>query len=196
MGGFRLCASGRKDERETPGCSRSAPSLFFDVIPDDRAALGASEPEPTGRRTLSHILQGSDRMLAYITVGADDVRHSGRFYAAILTPLGYVRQDATPSAAPDAPGRPDGLAAIYVRRPYDGKAATVGNGSMAAFRAGTHEMVRSLHAAGLAAGGSDEGAPGFRDAYSDHFYVGYLRDPLGNKVAIFCSDPAEGTRGR
>ena len=65
----------------------------------------------------------------------------------------------------------------------------------AAFRAGTHAMVRQVHAAGLAAGGSDEGAPGFRDDYGAHFYVGYLRDPLGNKLAIFCADPAEGRRG-
>jgi hypothetical protein len=52
-------------------------------------------------------------------------------------------------------------------------------------------MVRDLHAAGLAAGGTDEGAPGVRAEYSPHFFVGYLRDPVGNKVALFCSDPAE-----
>lgn len=135
-------------------------------------------------------------MLAYITIGADDVRHSGRFYTAILTPLGYVKKETADGVEFIWPGGPGGPATVYVKKPYDGKAATVGNGSMAAFRAGTHDLVRSLHTAGLAAGGSDEGAPGFRDAYSDHFYVGYLRDPLGNKVAIFCSDPAEGTRGR
>src|SRR3546814_7369087 len=84
---------------------------------------------------------------------------------------------------PEGPGRPDGSATLYVKKPFDGKAATVGNGSMAAFRAETHAMVRSLHAAGLAAGGADAGAPGFRDDYSEHFYVGYLRDPLGNKLA-------------
>ncbi|MEO1543195.1 MAG: hypothetical protein AAFR75_04155 [Pseudomonadota bacterium] len=64
---------------------------------------------------------------------------------------------------------------------------------MTAFEAETNEMVHNLHAAGLQAGGSDEGAPGFRAEYSDQFYVGYLRDPLGNKVAIFCAKPAEGT---
>ena len=67
---------------------------------------------------------------------------------------------------------------------------------MTAFQVETHEMVRTLHAAGLQAGGADEGAPGFRANYGDRFYVGYLRDPLGNKIAIFCANPAEGTRGR
>jgi len=47
-------------------------------------------------------------------------------------------------------------------------------------------MVKRLHAAGLAAGGADEGAPGVRDCYRDDFYVGYLRDPVGNKLALFC----------
>ena len=67
--------------------------------------------------------------------------------------------------------------------------------SMAAFQAETHAMVRKLHEAGLEAGGSDEGAPGFRDEYSAHFYVSYLRDPIGNKIAIFCVNLAEGVRG-
>ena len=135
-------------------------------------------------------------MLSYITVGANDVPRSGRFYTAILTPLGYEKKEAANGVEFTLPDWVNGPGAVYVKKPYDGKEATVGNGSMTAFQAETHEMVRNLHAAGLEAGGSDEGAPGFRDEYSDRFYVSYLRDPLGNKVAIFCANPAEGTRGR
>lgn len=135
-------------------------------------------------------------MLSYITVGANDVPRSGRFYAAILAPLGYAMRETAEGIAFTLPGRSDGPAAVYVRKPFDGAPATVGNGAMTAFRASTHAMVRAIHAAGLAAGGTDEGAPGFRDDYSAHFYVAYLRDPLGNKLAIFCADPAEGSRGR
>jgi catechol 2,3-dioxygenase-like lactoylglutathione lyase family enzyme len=137
-------------------------------------------------------------MLSYIMVGANDLASSGRFYTAILTPLGYERKDATDAVVfslPDVPDWSNGPVMVYVKKPFDGREATVGNGSMAAFRAETHEMVRTLHAAGIESGGSDEGAPGFRDEYSDFFYVGYLRDPLGNKVALFCTNPAEGTRG-
>ena len=134
-------------------------------------------------------------MLSYITVGANDVAASGRFYTAVLTPLGYEKKESPEGIAFTAPAVPGGSATVYVKKPYDGKPATVGNGSMTAFLAETHEMVRSLHAAGLRAGGSDEGAPGFRAEYSAHFYVGYLRDPVGNKLAIFCADPAQGTRG-
>ena len=62
---------------------------------------------------------------------------------------------------------------------------------MIAFEARSQKQVRELHAAALAAGGSNEGAPGFRDPYGPHFYVGYLRDPQGNKLALFSSDPSE-----
>jgi len=121
-------------------------------------------------------------MLSYITVGANDVRLSGRFYTAILTPLGYEKKEVPNGVeftSQDVPDRVNRPSAVYLKKPYNGKEATVGNGSMTAFQAETHEMVRNLHAAGLEAGGSDEGAPGFRDEYSAHFYVGYLRDPLG-----------------
>lgn len=130
-------------------------------------------------------------MLSYVTVGANDLARSERFYTAVLAPLGYGKKVEAAGIAFTLPG---GLGAVYVTKPYDGRAATVGNGSMAAFRAETQALVRSVHAAGIAAGGFEEGAPGFRAQYSANFYVGYLRDPVGNKIAIYCSNPAEGVR--
>jgi predicted lactoylglutathione lyase len=62
---------------------------------------------------------------------------------------------------------------------------------MIAFEARSQKQVRELHSAALAAGGSDEGQPGFRDSYGPHFFVGYLRDPQGNKIALFSNDPNE-----
>ena len=44
---------------------------------------------------------------------------------------------------------------------------------------------------GSAVGFTVEGAPGFRAAYGPRFYVGYLRDPQGNKIALFSSNPDE-----
>ena len=60
---------------------------------------------------------------------------------------------------------------------------------MIAFEARSQKQVGDLHSAALAAGGFDVGQPGFRDMYRPHFYVGYLRDPHGNKIALFSSDP-------
>jgi catechol 2,3-dioxygenase-like lactoylglutathione lyase family enzyme len=133
-------------------------------------------------------------MIAYVTVGADDIDRARAFYDAFLPSLGYGLQEepeglsyALPVPAGQMPVMPD----FYVKRPFDGAAASVGNGCMVAFRVRRQAQVRALHAAAVAAGGSDDGAPGFRAAYGAGFYVAYLRDPQGNKIALFSDDPAE-----
>ncbi|MBY0325024.1 MAG: VOC family protein [Reyranella sp.] len=129
-------------------------------------------------------------MLSYLTIGANDIRRSERFYTAVLGPLGYEKaehEDGVAYTLTGSLGRADGPPALYVRKPYDGRQATVGNGSMMAFRVPSQAQVRALHSAGVAAGGTDDGAPGFRAQYSRNFFVGYLRDPLGNKLALFCT---------
>jgi hypothetical protein len=65
---------------------------------------------------------------------------------------------------------------------------------MVAFEARDQAQVRSLHAAALRNGGTDEGQPGFRAAYGPQFYVAYLRDPQGNKIALYSSNPGDPTR--
>ena len=127
-------------------------------------------------------------MIAYVTVGADDIARARRFYDAFLPALGYGVTEgpeglsyALPVPAGERPLFPD----FYVKPPFDGCAATAGNGAMTAFEAGDPAQVRRLHAAALQAGGTDAGAPGFRDSYGAHFFVGYLRDPQGNKIALF-----------
>jgi hypothetical protein len=56
---------------------------------------------------------------------------------------------------------------------------------MPALRADSRAKLDEIHAAGLANGGTDEGEPGIREAYTSDFYVAYLRDPVGNKIAVF-----------
>ncbi len=133
-------------------------------------------------------------MIAYITVGADDIARAKRFYSAFLPALGYDLEEGPeglsytlPVQLGQSPVPPD----FYVKPSFDGRPASAGNGSMVAFEACNQEQVRNLHAAALAAGGSDEGQPGFRASYGPQFYVGYLRDPQGNKIALFSSDPNE-----
>lgn len=131
-------------------------------------------------------------MISYVTVGADDIARAKRFYAAFLPALGYELDETHGDlsyALPVQPGQSPSLPEFYVKSPFDGRPASVGNGVMIAFQARSQKQVRDLHSAALAAGGSDEGEPGFRDAYGPRFYVGYLRDPQGNKIALFSSDP-------
>ncbi|KIC37015.1 VOC family protein [Leisingera sp. ANG-M7] len=133
-------------------------------------------------------------MIAYVTVGADDIAQAKRFYSALLPALGYAMEEGPAGLSctlPVAPGQSPVLPDFYVKPTFDGRPASAGNGSMVAFQARNQQQVRDLHAAALAAGGSDEGPPGFRAAYGPRFYVGYLRDPQGNKIALFSSDPNE-----
>ena len=133
-------------------------------------------------------------MISYVTVGADDIAAAKRFYTALLPALGYGLSEgpeglsfALPVPAGEKPTLPD----FYVKPTFDGQPASVGNGVMVAFEADTQAKVRTLHAAALNAGGTDEGQPGFRPNYGADFYVSYLRDPQGNKLALFSSNPDE-----
>ena len=133
-------------------------------------------------------------MIAYVTVGADDIALAKRFYSAFLPALGYGLGEGPEGlsyALPIEPGQSVALPDFYVKPTFNGLPASAGNGAMVAFEACNQKQVRDLHAAALAAGGFDEGQPGFRDAYGPHFYVGYLRDPQGNKIALFSNDPDE-----
>ena len=136
-------------------------------------------------------------MIAYVTVGATDIPRAKRFYSAILPALGYSLSEGPEGlsyALPVEPGQAPVLPDFYVKPPFDRGPASAGNGAMVAFEARAQQQVRTLHAAALAAGGSDEGAPGFRASYGPRFYVGYLRDPDGNKIALFSCNPDEPER--
>lgn len=133
-------------------------------------------------------------MIAYVTVGADDITRAKRFYGAFLPALGHALEEGPEGlsyALPVEPGTRPIFPDFYVKPTFDGRPASAGNGAMVAFEATGQAQVRDLHAAALAAGGTDEGQPGFRAAYGPTFYVCYLRDPQGNKIALFSSNPDE-----
>lgn len=133
-------------------------------------------------------------MIGYVTVGADDIALAKRFYSAVLPALGYGVEEGPEGLSYVLPG-PEGerplLPDYYVKPTFNGEPAQAGNGTMVAFDVRSQAHVRDLHAAGLTAGGSDEGAPGFRAGYGAHFFVAYLRDPQGNKIALYSDDPNE-----
>jgi catechol 2,3-dioxygenase-like lactoylglutathione lyase family enzyme len=127
-------------------------------------------------------------MLSYLWIGANDVDASVAFYDSLLLPLGYEKdysQEVSSYSLPDTIDKLNGPGTVHVGKPFDGGPATAGNGMMPAFRARSRAEVDALYAAGLAQGGKDAGAPGTRAAYTPDFYVAYLRDPTGNKVAVF-----------
>lgn len=123
-------------------------------------------------------------MIGYATIGANDGEKSGKFYDAVFNALDVERKFSDGGWIGYGPKSED-KHSIYVCPPFDGKPATAGNGSMLAFKAGSKEEVDVAHAAGLANGGTDEGKPGFRPPEKQTWYGAYLRDPAGNKIAVY-----------
>ncbi|MBB1626117.1 VOC family protein [Achromobacter sp. UMC71] len=56
------------------------------------------------------------------------------------------------------------------------------------FKAASRTAVDAFHAAGLAQGGRDDGAPGLRPHYHPHYYAAFLLDPSGNRIEAVCHD--------
>jgi catechol 2,3-dioxygenase-like lactoylglutathione lyase family enzyme len=116
-------------------------------------------------------------MIGYVTLGTNDLPRAAAFYDALLSVIGAKRimendKFIAWGTAHDKPG-------LALTKPFDGKPATVGNGTMVAFGVSGPEIVNALHAKALALGGQDEGAPGQR---FEGFYAAYFRDPDGNKL--------------
>ena len=120
-------------------------------------------------------------MIGYVTVGTNDLGVAARFYDAIAAEMGVGRMMEFDNFI--AWGTPGGAAGIAATKPFDGNAASVGNGVMVAFEAKDQARVDRLYAIALAHGGTDEGPPGPRG--DSGFYAGYFRDPDGNKLNAF-----------
>lgn len=126
-------------------------------------------------------------MLLYVTLGTNDLNRAIAFYDAALVPLGLKRQRTeTVEAGYGADG--DVRCRLWVTKPFDGRAATVGNGSMTAIEAPNRAAVDAFYRAALAHGGTDEGPPGLRP-FHPNFYAAYVRDPDGNKLSAVCERP-------
>ncbi len=120
-------------------------------------------------------------MIGYVTLGTNDLARGAAFYDELLKPLGAKRvmDFDTFIAWSVSPGQP----AISITKPFDGNAATVGNGVMTAIAVEKPEQVDALYAKAIELGAKDEGPAGPR---GDQFYAGYFRDLDGNKLNFFC----------
>lgn len=121
--------------------------------------------------------------IGYVTIGAHDVDAALPFFDATLGALNWERSQPFPGWAFYGPK--DAEPCLGICKPYDGGAPRAGNGIMVAFKAASQDQVKAAHAAALAAGGTDEGGPGFRPPEGGEFYAAYFRDPVGNKYCVY-----------
>ncbi len=131
---------------------------------------------------------GTHGALDHVSVGVSDVARSRVFYDAVFAPLGLTR--ATGEGMGDDSwgwgyGRHKAFAQFWIQAPFDGAAPSVGNGVHICLRAPDRAAVEAFHAAALAAGGRDDGAPGVR-SYHPTYFTAFIRDPDGNKIEAVC----------
>jgi len=119
-------------------------------------------------------------MIGYVTLGTNDLEKAGAFYDPIAEMLGHTRMMGNDRMI--MWGSPAKGAMLCLCRPFDGEAATVGNGTMVGLEVADEETVARIYDHALANGGADEGAPGPRGG---GFYGGYFRDPDGNKLVAY-----------
>ena len=95
-------------------------------------------------------------MIGYVTLGSNDFEKAKAFYDAVLAPLGAERTMSGETM--QGYGGPGEGPMLGVCKPYDGKPASGGNGTMVALAAKSRAIVDTVHAAALAAQASTPSA--------------------------------------
>ena len=124
-------------------------------------------------------------MIPYVTLGVTDTAAARAFYDPLLACIGWAAHGAFGDWRAYSPGGSGDGFILWVCTPFNGEPATAGNGTMLGLPARSRAEVEAAHAAALAQGGRDEGAPGLRRLYGPDWYAAYVRDPFGNKIGIY-----------
>src|SRR4051812_20755472 len=125
-------------------------------------------------------------MLHHISLAVLDLAVAGRFYDAALGALGYRRVFEHATAV--GYGLEDGEDKLCLK--LAPQPAVPGPGFHLAFAAPSRSAVHDFHAQALAAGARDNGAPGLRPHYGEHYYAAFVIDPDGHRIEAVISTPA------
>lgn len=124
-------------------------------------------------------------MIDHISILVTDLARARDFYSKALAPLGYTLLVQIPNA--DQPfvlgfgekGKPD----VWIA-----PGEKTANVTHLALRATSRNAVRAFHAAGLEAGGKDNGGPGVRAHYHPNYFGAFITDPDGHNIEAVCHD--------
>ena len=108
-----------------------------------------------------------------------DIARSTEFYTKALAPLNYTMLVSFEIYRGFGETKPDFW--IHQGAPTDKIDLC--------FRAASRTQVKAFHAAAIAAGGTDNGAPGVRPHYHEHYFGAFVRDPDGHNIEAVCHEP-------
>jgi len=128
-------------------------------------------------------------MIDHVGFAVSDLAKSSAFYAAALAPLGIAELMRVGPDQTEAEGTAIGYGKDGKPFFWIGDNERVGQGTHVAFAVDTRGEVDAFHAAGLAAGGIDHGAPGIRAHYHPDYYAAFLLDPDGQNIEAVCHRP-------
>ncbi|SKA20990.1 Catechol 2,3-dioxygenase [Enhydrobacter aerosaccus] len=121
-------------------------------------------------------------MLDHVSIGVSDIKRTGAFYDAALSPLGYKRLSHGDSSL----GYGDKGVQLWISKTGKPVPADRESGLHFCFTAKDRAAVDAFHAAALKTGGKDNGKPGVRADYSPKYYAAFVIDPDGYRLEAYC----------
>ena len=121
-------------------------------------------------------------MFNHVSIGVRDVARTKRFYDAALKPLGY----SCLHEADGSLGYGDTAVALWISAAENPVPADKKSGLHFCLDAPTRKSVDAFHAAGVKAGGRDNGKPGLRSDYGPDYYAAFVIDPDGYRLEAYC----------
>ena len=124
-------------------------------------------------------------MLHHLSIAVSDLDRSSAFYDAVLSAMGYVRVWTQGDAI--GYGVPGGDDRFAIKHRSD-HVHVPGDGFHIAFAAPSRAAVKNFYNAALKQGGKDNGAPGLRPAYGEHYFAAFVIDPDGYRIEATIDD--------
>jgi predicted lactoylglutathione lyase len=128
-------------------------------------------------------------MIDHASAGVSNIATAKELYRAMLAPLGYELKMDLPDYKAAGFGTTNEKRSDF----WLGEVQAPSKVHIA-FAANSKEMVDAFYKAGLAAGGKDNGAPGYRERYAPNYYAAFIYDFDGNNVEVVFRDPSKPAR--
>ena len=122
----------------------------------------------------------------HMGIGVSDISHAQAFYELVLRPLGITLVMSIQADPPASKPRRLGFGSEGKPFLWLHDAPVPSQGVHIALIADSREAVDAFHAAGIAAGGQDNGAPGIRPHYHSSYYAAYVLASEGVNLEAVC----------